>query len=141
MATTNLLTARLYSCLTAIALTTLLTACSKDNQSTGSANELLTAPPQNASQAAEQLETVFAEAPPQVKANAQDAGQALKTKNYEQAVIVVHALQNQNNLTYEQGLASRNALVSLEQDLIRAIEAGDTNAQKAFDRLRDLHRN
>jgi hypothetical protein len=129
------------ACLLVLALAVVFVACSKDNQSGGPGGELITDPPKNTSQAADQLETVFAEAPPQVKANAKDAGEALKTRNYEQAVIIVHALQNQNDLTYEQGLATRNAMVSLQQDLIRAMEAGDTNAQKAFERLRELHRN
>lgn len=132
---------RLHSYLIALSLTVLLTACSKDSQSGSPASELITAPPKNTSEAAGQLETVFAEAPPLVKANAEDAGQALKTKDYEQAVIIVHALQNQENLTHEQGLAARNTMVTLQKDLIRAMEAGDTNAQKAFERLRELHRN
>ncbi|HVR36805.1 MAG TPA: hypothetical protein VMS21_13230 [Methylomirabilota bacterium] len=132
---------RLPSYLTALSLTVMLTACSKDSQSGGPGSELITAPPKNTSEAADQMEAVFAEAPPQVKANAVDASQALKTKDYEQAVIIVHALQTQENLTHEQGLAARNTMVTLQKDLIRAMEAGDTNAQKAFERLRELHRN
>jgi U3 small nucleolar RNA-associated protein 14 len=103
-----------------------------------SEDERLARTPKNLSEAASELELVFADADSATKENAAIATQALRERNYDKAVVSIMYIRNQDNLTFEQGMILRNSMVTLQQDLIRAAEDGDPKAIKANVLLRQM---
>lgn len=86
--------------------------------------------------AASQLDQVFTSANAEVKNDAKVASEALRTADYDKAIDSLQALKARQNLTFEQGMAVYNSTVSLEGKLIAAMEAGDPNAKRAYERLK-----
>jgi hypothetical protein len=91
-------------------------------------------------QAASQLQEAFVSAPVEVKNDAIVASQALKSADYEKAILSLEAMKARQNLTFEQGMAVHNSMVSLEAKLIAAMEAGDPNAKRAYELLKKSRR-
>lgn len=92
-------------------------------------------------QAASQLDQAFASANPQIKNGVENASEAMRTGDYEKAVVNLQMVKGTEALTVEQGLAIHSSVVALEGELIRAAEAGDPNAKRAYDLLRAMKRN
>ena len=92
-------------------------------------------------QAASQIQEAFVSAPVEVKSEAKVASEALRTANYEKAILSLEAMKARQNLTLEQGVAVHNSMVALEGKLIAAMEAGDPNAKRAYEQLKKSRRN
>ncbi|MBM3882827.1 MAG: hypothetical protein FJ387_24405 [Verrucomicrobia bacterium] len=90
--------------------------------------------------AATQLEQAFQGAQAQAAENARLAAEAMQRKEYEKAVLSLQAIRSSENLTLNQGIAIHSSVVSLEAQLIQAIQAGDPNAKRTYDMLKALKR-
>src|SRR5262245_7723975 len=104
----------------------LLQGCARSDQATS------TAVPRNPQEAASQLQSVFAKAPPEVRQTADTASSAMRKGDYERAVVALQAIRSGTNVSFEQGLAVHNSVVAMERQLINAAEAGDENAKRAY---------
>lgn len=114
----------------------LLTGCGKSQEdSVGGAL------PRNPKEAASQIEQAFTQAPAEIKQAAGVASTALRGGDYEKAVVSLMTVRSSDKLTLEQGLAVHRSMVAMEGRLIRAIEAGDKNAERAYQLLKQLKRN
>lgn len=102
-------------------------------QPSGDADERV---PNTPKEAAAQVEQVFQESAPEVKQAATSAADAMRTGDYEKAVVSLTVVRQNQNLTLQQGMAVYNSMVNLESQLIKAMEAGDPNAKRAYDILR-----
>lgn len=100
-----------------------------------SEDERLARVPKNMSEAASELEQVFANADSATKENASIATRALREGEYDKAVVSIMSIKNQDNLSFEQGMILRNSMVTLQRDLMSAAEDGDRNAVKAIELL------
>ena len=107
-----------------------------------SASEAELPPPARSTrEAATQLEQVFQQAPPAAKENAAVASTAIRSGDYEKAVVSLVAVRDQGGLTPAQGLAIHNSMVAMEAKLITAMESGDKNARRAYETFKKLTRN
>ena len=95
----------------------------------------------NPKEAASQLETAFANADAEAKAQAREASEAMRRAEYEKALVSLTAIRGRENATLEQGMAVHGSLVSLEKSLIEAMAAGEPNAKRAYELLKALKRN
>jgi len=103
-----------------------------------SEDERLARVPKNLTEAASELDQVFANADSVTKGNASIATLALREGKYDKAVVSIMSIRNQDNLTFEQGMILRNSMVTLQQDLIGAAKDGNANAIKALERLQQM---
>ena len=94
------------------------------------------ATPTTPRQSAAQVEQAFQASEPEVKQAATTAADAMRKNDYERAVVSLTVIRQREDLTVEQGLAVYNSTVNLETQLIKAIEAGDQNAKRAYELLR-----
>ena len=92
-------------------------------------------------EAASQLEQAFTDASPDAKQNAGLAAQAMRSGDYEKAVMSLQALRRSGSVNLQQGLAIQGAIVALETTLIEAMEAGNANAKRAYELLKQMKRN
>lgn len=92
-------------------------------------------------QSATQLDAAFADASAGVKKGVTDASEALRKQNYQKAVVSLGVVQTSKDITLEQGMAIHGSMISLEAELISAMESGDKNAEKAYRMLRAMKRN
>jgi hypothetical protein len=99
------------------------------------------AAPRNPKEAASQLQQVFQNAAPEIKQNSDIASAALRTGDYEKAVITLQVMRGRTNITLEQGLAIHHSVVAMEGKLVNAMEAGDENAKRAYRLLKEMKRN
>lgn len=109
----------------------ILTACNKSEKGVVSTPK----------EAAVHIEQVFKEAPPTLKKEADTASEALRTGDYEKAIVSLDTMRTGNDITPEQLMAIHSSMVTLETKLINAMEAGDEKARKGFELLKQLHRN
>ncbi len=124
-------------CGTLVASSLLLAGCGRKADSQGP--QIAVTPPKP-QEAANQIEQAFSSTPEDVKGVANVASQALRTADYEAAVQSLGIIKEKGNLTFEQGLAVHNSMVSLEAKLIAAAEAGDPNAKRAYEQLKRARR-
>ncbi|PYK98654.1 MAG: hypothetical protein DME19_11655 [Verrucomicrobia bacterium] len=113
----------------------LLQGCSKSGDGSRQAA------PRNPNEAASQLGQAFVRAAPEIKHNADLASEAMRKGDYEKAVVALQVIRSSTNITLEQGLAIHNSVVAMEGKLIRAMDAGDENAKRAYQLLKELKRN
>lgn len=118
----------------AVAAGLVLSACGRHRSS----DQLVVTDPKAA---ATGLEASFEHAPAAVRENVRLASEAMRQAQYEQAVISLSAVREQPNVTMEQGLAIHGAVVSMESQLVAAMQAGDPNAKRAYALLRAMKRN
>ena len=97
--------------------------------------------PENPTEAATQVEQVFQSAPPEVMKAVQVASEGLREGDYEKAALSLQAIRSQQNLTFEQGMAVYNSMVTVEAEMIAAMQAGDPQAKQAYERLKRIKRN
>lgn len=88
-------------------------------------------------QAASQLESAFA-ASPQFQGAARAASDALQNGDYQTAVESLQTIKASQDVTAQQGMAVHSSLVALEASLISAMEAGDSKARQAYERLKAM---
>ena len=100
-----------------------------------------TATPPKPNEAASQLQRAFVSADVEVKNTANVASEALRTANYEKAIDSLQTIKARQNLTFEQGMAIYNSERALEARLIAGINAGDPNAKRAYELLKQRRRN
>jgi hypothetical protein len=99
------------------------------------------AAPLKPKEAASQLQQAFVSADVAVKNNANIASEALRTADYEKAIQSLQTIKARQNLSFDQGLAVHNSMVALESKLISAMNAGDANAKRAYELLKQSRRN
>lgn len=92
-------------------------------------------------EAASSLEQAFHEAPAPVQEEVRQVSEAMRRGEYDKAVLSLQAVKEQSNVTLDQGMAVHGAMVSMESQLIQAIQSGDENAARAYALLRALKRN
>lgn len=92
-------------------------------------------------EAASQIQEAFVSAPAEVRSEAKVASEALRTADYEKAIVSLEVMKARQNLTFEQGMAVHNSMVALETKLLTAMEAGDPNAKRAIELLKASRRN
>lgn len=100
----------------------------------------LTRLPATPTEAAERVTDVFAEAEPAVQETANVAAQAVRSGEFEKAVVALQTLKERPNATLEQGLAVHGTMVALEAELVNAAASGDENAKRAYELLRKIKR-
>jgi len=91
-------------------------------------------------EAASQLQEAFVSAKVELKNDAKVASEALRTADYEKAILSLQVITARENLTFEQAMAVHNSMVSLEAKLIAAMDAGDPNAKRAYELLKKSKR-
>ena len=91
-------------------------------------------------QAASQVEQAFAGADSKMKELANATSEALRKNEYENAVTSLRALHGSESLSPEQRVATYSSSVTLEARLISAMQAGDKNAERAYQLLKALKR-
>ncbi len=122
----------LLACLASVTVL-LLSGCGR-----GDSGAIDVTPPK---EAASTLEQAFHQAPASVQDEVRQVSEAMRRGEYDKAVMSLQAVQEQSNVTLEQGMAVHGAMVSMESQLIQAIQSGDPNAVRAYELLRALKRN
>lgn len=97
--------------------------------------------PRNPRQSAAQLERVFETAPAEVRQNVSVASESMQRGDYERAVASLEAVRASGNVTVQQGLAIHYSAVAMEANLVRAMEAGDPRAKRAYELLKRFKKN
>lgn len=97
--------------------------------------------PENPEQAAAQLQQVFEGTPQELKQTVNAASEAMRTGNYEAAVVSLQTIRSREGITLEQGLAIHHSAVAMEAQLVRAVESGDEKAKRAYQLLKAFKRN
>jgi hypothetical protein len=98
-------------------------------------------PSSNTQQAAAQIEQAFANADASTKQAVGSVSDALRKGEYDRAVVSLTTIRSQPATTPEQQQAIQNSAVTLEAQLIRAMEAGDQKAKATYQLLKELKRN
>ena len=92
--------------------------------------------------AADHLSDAFVDSNNNLKKHAKDASEAMRKKKYRSALISLQEIKLSGEVgSAKEGMAVRDSLVNLEEELIYAIENGDPNAQKTYDLLKKINRN
>jgi len=94
--------------------------------------------PGSTKEAATRLEAAFANEDAETKAQAGQAAAALRQGQYEKAVVTLMAMRARPTGTLQQGLAVHNSIVSLEVTIVEAMDAGNQDAKRAYQLLRQL---
>ena len=97
--------------------------------------------PKTTKAAATQLDQTFQSAPAAARQNITVATEAMRSGEYEKAIISLQTVVAAQNLTLDQGMAVYGAKLNLQRDLIEAMERGDPNAKRAFELLKRMNRN
>jgi hypothetical protein len=93
-------------------------------------------------QAASQMEQAFAQADAKTKELATAMSEALRKSQFENAVVSLQTMRAANTeTTPDQRVAMYSSAVTLEARLISAMEAGDKNAERAYQLLKALKKN
>ena len=93
-------------------------------------------------EAASSLEQAFQNAAAPVQDNVRLVSDAMRRGEYDKAVLSLQAVKEQSGkVTVDQGMAVHGAMVSMESQLIQAIQSGDANAVRAYELLRATKRN
>jgi len=134
MSTQNLRINRFASVLGALVIL-LLDGCRK------SGDDLSEVVPRSPNEAAAQLQKVFETAAPDIKQTVSVVSEAMQKEDYEKAVVSLQIIRSGKNLTLEQGLAIHNSELAMRRRILSRVEAGDENAKRAFQVLKELKRN
>lgn len=90
--------------------------------------------------AAASLDAAFSSAPAAVQENVRLVSKAMREGQYDQAVVSLQVVRGQENLSLEQGMAIQGSILTLEQQLVQGVQAGDPNAKRAYELLKALKR-
>ena len=91
-------------------------------------------------QAASQLEQAFSSGDSATKQVVSAASEALRKGDFEKAIVSLETVRSAPDVTVDQGIAIYSSTVILEQRLLSAIEAGDKNAERAYQMLKAFKR-
>ncbi len=105
-----------------------------------SGDDLSEAVPRSPREAASQLQKVFETATPETKQAANIVAVAMRKDDYEKAVVSLQIIRNGKNITLDQGLAIHNSELAMRRKILSGMEAGDENAKRAFQLLKELKR-
>ena len=94
---------------------------------------------QSPGEAASLLENVFSTETPDARKQAASASEALRGSDYERAVFALQIIRSSQNITLEQGLAIHHSEIALQNRIVRAVEAGDEKAKRAYELLKALN--
>lgn len=119
-----------FSALGAALLT--LAGCGKGGDGPGIAK--------NPQEAASQLDQAFAAAAPEIRQSVAAAAAAMRSGEYEKAVLNLQVVRNSQALTLDQGLAIHSSVVALETSLLNGIAAGDPGSRRAYELLKAMKR-
>ena len=111
-----------------------LDGCSK------SSDDQSEAVPRSPHEAASQLQKVFETAAPEIKQTVSVVAEAMQKDDYEKAVVSLQIIRSGKNITLDQGLAIHNSELAIRRKILRGMEAGDENAKRAYQILRELKR-
>lgn len=92
-------------------------------------------------QAASQVDQAFSSADAKMKELASATSEALRKNEYENAVVSIQTIRANQEITDDQRMAIYSSSVSLEAKLISAMQAGDKNAERAYQLLKALKKN
>ena len=95
----------------------------------------------SAQQAVARVEQAYAGADPATKATIATMADAMKKGDYEQAVVSLTTIRSAQAKTPEQQEAIVQSAQAIEAKLLRAMEAGDKNAERAYQLMKELKRN
>ena len=125
----------LASVLGVLAVLLLLDGCRK------SGDDLSEAVPRSPTEAASQLQKVFETATPDIKQTVSIVSEAMQKEDYEKAVVSLQIIRSGKGITLEQGLAIHNSELAMRRRILSRVEAGDENAKRAYQILRESKRN
>jgi hypothetical protein len=91
-------------------------------------------------QAASQMDQAFASSAPITKQLASATAEALRKSEFENAVVSLRTIHAKEEITPDQRAALYGSALTLEARLISAMEAGDKNAERAYQLLKELKR-
>lgn len=94
--------------------------------------------PKSPKDAASGLETAFSGASGEVSQTVSAAAGAMKSGDYEKAAVSLGTLRGAGNLSLDQGIALHSSMLSLEEQLIRGVEAGDPKARQAYEVMKRM---
>lgn len=120
------------TCGVVVVAVALLAGCGSGNE-----DRLEARPPK---EEAGRLEKAFASASERQRSDASVAAAAMKTGDFEKAVVSLGAVKGGGSLSLEQGLAVHASVLSLEEQLVRGADAGDERAKRAYELLRAMKR-
>ena len=113
-----------------VALTLLLLGCGKETgQSTASTQ-----------QAVDRVQNAYAAADPLTKQSITNMSEAMRKGDYEQAVMSLSSVRSVPASTPEQHEAVIQSARAIEADLIQRMAAGDKNAERAYQLMKELKR-
>ena len=97
---------------------------------------------QNVDGAADHLSEAFAGSDSSLQKHAKAASEAMRKKKYRDALISLQEIKLSGKVKdVNEGIAVRDSLINLEQELIYAMEDGDPNAAKAYQLLKRVNLN
>ena len=97
---------------------------------------------QNVDGAADHLSEAFAGSDSALQKHAKAASEAMRKKKYRDALISLQEIKLSGKVKdVNEGIAVRDSLINLEQELIYAMEDGDPNAAKAYQLLKRVNQN
>ena len=105
-----------------------------------SADDLSEAVPRSPHEAASQLQKVFETAAPEVRQTVSVVSEAMRTEDFEKAVVSLQIIRSGKNITLDQGLAIHNSELAMRRKILSGMEAGDENAKRAYKILKELKR-
>ena len=88
--------------------------------------------------AAGQLNRAFAGASSETRQAAEQAADALRRGDFEQAVVSLTVVRAAPQITLDQGLAVHASTVLMESQLVSAAESGDEKARRAYALLKAM---
>ena len=89
-------------------------------------------------EAASGLETAFSGESVEARQTVSAAASAMKSGDYEKAALSLGAIRASGSLTPQQGIAVHSSMVSLEEQLVHGVEAGDPKARQAYEILKRM---
>ena len=125
----------LASVLGVLAVLLLLGSCSKSGNDPG---EVV---PRSPTEAASQLQKVFETATPETRQTVSIVSEAMQKEDYEKAVVSLQIIRSGKGITLEQGLAIHNSEDAMRRKILSRMQAGDENAKRAYQILRESKRN
>ena len=106
-----------------------------------SSDDLGEAIPRSPTEAASQLQKVFETAAPEIRQTVRVVSDAMQKEDYEKAVVSLQMIRSSKNITLDQGLAIHNSELAMRRRILSRVEAGDENAKRAYQILKELKRN
>jgi hypothetical protein len=94
----------------------------------------------NPKEAAIQLDQAFGNVDPQIRAPITVASEAMRTGDYEKAVMNLQLVKESNALNVQQGLAIHGSVLTMEAQVVRGVESGDPRAIRAYELLKAMKR-